>query len=246
MVKKAVGQISVAFVLFLLGLMISLQYKTIQYGGSNVNVQRVEELTSQIKKLETDKKGLINQVNSLQSKLTDYENAASKVNAVTNALKEDNEKYKMIAGLEAVHGPGVIVTLNDSTKQVQPGDNVNNYIIHDDDLLQVLNELRAAGAEALSINEERIIATSEVRCVGPTVDVNNSRFAVPFVVKAIGNPQTLQAALELKGGIVDALRYWGIQVNIKTSNDITIPAYSGVIQFKYSKPVQDQSQGGGQ
>lgn len=246
MLKKAVGQVSIAFVLFLLGLMISLQYKTIQYGGSNVNVQRIEELTSQIKKLENDKKGLVSQVNALQDKLTDYENAASKVNAVTNALKEDNEKYKLMAGLEAVHGPGVIVTLNDSTKQIQPGDNANNYIIHDNDLLQVLNELKAAGAEALSLNEERIIATTEVRCVGPTVDVNNRRFAAPFVIKAIGDPQTLQAALELRGGIVEALRYWGIEVSIKTSNDITIPAYNGVIQFKYSKPLQAQDKGGGQ
>ncbi|WP_026485535.1 DUF881 domain-containing protein [Caldanaerobius polysaccharolyticus] len=245
MFRKAAGQVSVAVVLFLLGLMISLQYKTIQYGGNNVNVKRVEELTAQIKKLESDKEGLINQVNSLQNKLTEYENAASKVNAVTDALKKDNEKYKIMAGLEAVRGPGIIVTLNDSTKEIQPGDNANNYIIHDDDLLQVLNELRAAGAEALSLNGERIIATSEVRCVGPTVVVNNNRFAAPFVIQAIGDPQTLQAALELKGGIVDALRYWGIHVNIKTSNDIDIPAYGGVVQFKYAKPVPS-GKGGGQ
>ena len=63
------------------------------------------------------------------------------------------------------------------------------YIIHDEDLLRVLNELCAAGAEAISINDQRIVATTEVRCAGPTVSVNNVRSAPPYVIKAIGNPK---------------------------------------------------------
>ena len=66
------------------------------------------------------------------------------------------------------------------------------YIIHDDDLLRVINELRAAGAEAIAINGERIVAMSEIRCAGPTLSVNNNRSAPPYEIKAIGNPNNLE------------------------------------------------------
>lgn len=240
--NKRAGQISVALVLLILGLMLSIQYRTIQYGGSNVSVKRIEDLTTQLKNAQKDKEVLTAQVNTLQDKLSKYENSASKVTAVVDSLKEDNTKYKILAGLTPVHGPGVVVTMTDSTQKVQPGQDPSAYLIHDVDLLQVINELKAAGAEAFSINEQRLVSTSEVRCVGPTIDVNTERFAPPFVIKAIGNPQTLQAALELKGGIVEALKYMGIQVNIKTADNVSIPAYNGTIQFKYAKP--DTSEGG--
>lgn len=110
-------------------------------------------------------------------------------------------------------------------------------MVHDEDLLKIVNELRAGGAEAISINDQRIIAISEIRCVGPTININSTRYAPPYVIKAIGNPETLQAALNLKGGIVDTLKFYGIKIDIQTSNNIVVPKYSDPIRFFYAKPV---------
>ena len=96
-----------------------------------------------------------------------------------------------LAGLTSVEGGGVQVTLSDSTQTNNLTENANAYVIHDLDILQVINELRDAGAEAISLNGERVVSTSEVRYAGSTVSINNNRYAAPFVIKAIGDPTNL-------------------------------------------------------
>ena len=110
-------------------------------------------------------------------------------------------------------------------------------MLHDSDLLVLINELRAAGAEALSINGERILATSEIRCAGPTVSVNNNRYSAPFVVKAIGDPATMENAINMRGGVADQLAPWGIGLLIEKKESITINAYNGSISYKYAASV---------
>ncbi|HHW57693.1 MAG TPA: DUF881 domain-containing protein [Clostridia bacterium] len=227
--------ISMILVSLVLGIMLSTQFKIVKKSG--VTVQRAEELAAQLKQLQNEKDALLKQINELETKINTYEEAASKSSVITQALKSDVEKYKQLAGLTDVQGPGVIVTINDSKQAVPPGQDPNLFLVHDEDLLRVVNELRAAGAEAISLNDQRLIATSEIRCVGPTVNVNSVRFAAPYVIKAIGDPDTLEAALKLKGGVVDTLATWGIEVNIKKSDKIIIKKYDGVIKFRYAKPL---------
>lgn len=73
-----------------------------------------------------------------------------------------------------------MVTIDDSKRSSKPGENPNLYLIHDDDILKVINELWAAGAEAVSINEQRLIANSEIRCADSTLSVNNTRYSPPY------------------------------------------------------------------
>ncbi|TZE82044.1 DUF881 domain-containing protein [Calorimonas adulescens] len=219
--------------------MISLQFRSVQNGGGAVTIQRVEELTAQLKQVEDENNSLKLQVSQLQNKLDEYETSSSQTNTIISSLREQLEDVNILAGLTDVQGPGVIVTLNDSKQEIQPGEDPSLFLIHDDDLLKVLNELRAAGAEAVSLNEQRIVATTEIRCVGPTVNVNSVRFAPPYVFKAIGDPDTLEAALMLKGGVVDTLRYWGIEISIKKADKIIVPRYNGTLNFKYAAPVKE-------
>ena len=95
-------------------------------------------------------------------------------------------------------GQGVTITIDDSKTKSKAGENPNLYLIHDDDLLKVINELKAAGAEAISINEQRLIATSEIRCAGPTLSVNNIRSAPPYEIKAIGEDVLLKSTIPSK------------------------------------------------
>lgn len=153
-------------------------------------------------------------------------------------LKEELDRARIEAGLVDVSGPGVEVTLNDSNLAVQPGENPNFYVVHDEDVLSVLNELKAAGAEALAINGQRLLATSEIRCVGPTILTNKSyRLTPPFVITAIGKQDNLISSLQMKGGIIDQLKFLGIQVAVRRVDNLVIPAYTGSMPFDYARPV---------
>ena len=101
-------------------------------------------------------------------------------------------------------------------------------------MLRVINELRAAGAEAISINGERLVSTSEIRCAGPTLSVNNNRSAPPYVILAIGNPSNLASALKLRGGVLDTFKFWGIQADLTQPEVVKVPAFKGRRIFEYA------------
>ena len=161
-------------------------------------------------------------------------------NETQDALLKELSKARYISGLNAVKGPGLILILNDSTKPTQPGEDPNLYVIHDEDLLKVINELRAAGAEAISINEQRLLATSEIRCVGPLIQVNGNRLAPPFAISAIGDANLLESSLRMKGGVLEGLEFWGISAKIEKPKVVTVPGYPGTIKYKYAAPLEEE------
>lgn len=147
---------------------------------------------------------------------------------------------KMQAGLLPLEGQGVIVTMDDSTSKVRADENPNLYVIHDDDILRVINELRAAGAEAISINGQRLIATSEIRCAGPTLSVNNVRSAPPYEISAIGDKNSLEKSIRMRGGVEETLKVWGIRLKVESSDEIYIPAYTGEFRQVYSRIAEER------
>ena len=104
----------------------------------------------------------------------------------------------------------------------------------------MVNELRAAGAEAISLNGQRLIGSSEIRCVGPTVLVNERRLAAPFVISAIGNPQTLESSLKLRGGVIENFKFWGIKADVVQSDQVRVPAFKGNRTFEFAKMVNEE------
>ncbi|MEW6726709.1 MAG: DUF881 domain-containing protein [Bacillota bacterium] len=221
-----------AIVGLILGLMISTQFRYAREIALNITIQRAQQLTDEIHAATVQRDRLQNRVEELRHKMDQVA-----ANPELSRLRETLDKTKMQAGLITLTGPGVEVTLNDSVVALQPGQDPNLYVLHDEDILRVLNELRAAGAEALAINGERLLATSEVRCVGPTVLVNKTkRLAPPYVITAIGDPNTMVASLKMPGGVLDVLQFWGIQASVKKADLVTVPAYSGATNFQYARP----------
>ncbi len=219
------GKVLIAIVFMVLGFMLSVQYKvTVQQ--RTIRMDRVEDLSERLKAMETENKHLLQEINELRKKGAD------------RAKDHGQERLQLLAGTTAVEGAGIEVVLDDSAIPKKANENPNLYIIHDEDLLRVLNELRAAGAEAISLNDQRIVAMSEVRCAGPTVSVNNIRSAPPYVIKAIGAPKTLTSALRLRGGVVETFEFWGIQVKIKSQDKVQIPALKAPRNFEYAKSVE--------
>ena len=167
--------------------------------------------------------------------IEEYKLKASDSDGYAEVLSKQLEDAKMAAGLLDVVGPGVIVTVSDKrTDKTASSEGVNLFVVHQEDLLRIINELRDADAEAISVNDERLIATSEIRCAGSTVSVNNRRYSVPYEIKAIGNPDNLLGALKMKDGVIDSLNDY-LEIDVVKENDINIPAYAGNINNKYAK-----------
>lgn len=225
-----------AVVCLILGVMLAVQFRANENSPRNLSVDRWTEVTVQMENLQRERDFLAEEVLSLRDKLEDA--ASNQHGNAVKALNEELIKANMAAGLVAVKGKGVIVTLNDSPRGLQPGEDPNLYLIHDEDLLKVVNELRAAGAEAISINGHRLVANSEIRCAGSTILVNVNKIAPPFVINAIGDPDILESSLRIKGGWLETLQMWGIQAQIQHSDSIEVPAFKGSMKFQYAQPVK--------
>ncbi len=159
----------------------------------------------------------------------------------SDAPKGQLNQARFLAGLTPVQGPGVVVMLNDSKthmpKNLQPGVAPPN-IIHDTDINAVVNELKAAGAEAVAVNDQRLVAISSVRCAGPTVYVNGVPQVPPFAIGAIGAPKALAAAMNIPGGIASQLKSFdSAMFSVREATTLTLPAYSGGNEPRYAKPV---------
>ncbi len=222
---------SIALVSFVLGFMVVTQYKMTQQNiDENIRLQRTGDLAVQLTAVQKERDDLLKQVEYMKSQ------------GVSDGGIAD-EQLKLRAGLTNVKGKGVSVTIEDSSAPIQSGENPNLYIIHDEDILRVVNELRAGGAEAIAINDQRLIGTSEIRCSGPTITVNGKVFGAPFIVTAIGDPDTLNSALTLRGGVVDSLKHWGIKVTVNKEQSVAVPAFTGTFKSDYLQPNEQGGKG---
>lgn len=207
-----------AVVVLLLGFMIGLQFRVSQ--GKSLSPTDLGSMAGLLLASERKNKTLEADL----SKLRLEEAAKLKGKAEVKTLLTELQSAKVAAGLTSVTAPGIVVTLT-QPPNVPSGDSA--LTIHDTDLLILVNELRAAGAQAISVNGQRLVATSEIRQAGSVFSINDTPAAAPFTVAAVGPPETLKAAITISGGIVDTLEAVGIGVRIQTPSNVKVPAYQG-------------------
>lgn len=236
MKRLRAAQLGLAFVSLVLGLALALQFRNVQRLGGIVSLQRTEDLTRRVEQLQQENDGLRTQIRDHQRRITEFENAIQDEDESIKLIHEQLERARTIAGLTDVEGPGVIVTI-DVKHTLNWGADAIVQDIHFNDLLKLVNELNAAGAEAISINNERIIATTEIRSAGNFIVINTNRYNTPFEIKAIGNPETLEASLKLLGGVTDELSAY-LDIRIRRDDIISIPKYSGPLDHRFAQPAQ--------
>ncbi len=234
---------SIGIVCLIMAFLVTIQIKSVIYNQAveTAESMKVEELLKELNDVKAKNIQLAELNNTLTFDIQSFKNEAIENSDYSKTLINKLTRAEIMAGMVEVEGTGVIVTVKDSAQGELSG-NINNYIIHDTDLLTVINELCGAGAEAISLNNERIISTTEIRCVGPTVSVNNTKIGSPFTIKAIGDPVTLENALKLRGGVYDTLTTWGLEIEINKATDIVIPAFAGIKNYEYAKPVTEGSE----
>lgn len=237
--KNNTAKITIFCVCVLLGFFLAVQLKSVRINAQKATQPaRIEEL-SQLLNEERIKNDQLNiQLEQYKNDVESLRAAAQESGGYAATLTDQLKRAELLAGNTAVHGPGVTVTLKDSVS-ANTGIDENAFVVHDSDLLRVINELRASGAEAISLNGERVLATSEIRCAGPTVSINNTRYAAPFVIKAIGDPDTMERSLLMRSGIVDELKTFEIEVTVVKSQDLTVEASRKNVNYQYAVPVEE-------
>jgi uncharacterized protein YlxW (UPF0749 family) len=187
------------------------------------------------------------EVTELRQQITRSENKIATESQAAKLLNQQLQELKMFAGLAAVKGPGLEITLRDSPLlgRLPAGVPENEARVHDQDINAVVSELKAAGAESIAIagadktQLQRVTAQTTARCAGPGVKVNDAVFGAPYTIFAIGNPKDLESQLRLQDGILDLS---GLQlldmVRISHRDEIKIPAYSGHITARYAHPTE--------
>lgn len=229
--QKIASKLSMLLVCALLGFAVSIQFKSVQLSNSSPSA-RYEELQKMYQSAQEKNASLQDQITQMQSTINNYRDSIEQTGTAYKGMEADLLRAENLAGLTDVYGPGLTITLSDA-KNTDPNTPPEYFIIHDSDVRSLVNELLAAGAEAIAINGERVVSTTAIRCVGPVIIVNNSRSGTPFVIQAIGDSATLENAINMTGGVLGELRQWNIGVDIQKSDRIDMKAYSGTVTFKH-------------
>lgn len=178
---------------------------------------------------------------NLKRELANKEKELEKVRLVASNKNEDDTKNETeiknnqkLLGLTQISGPGFIITLAENT-EVNSNEviNISGYLVHEEDLLYIVNELFNSGADAVSINEQRIVNSSSILCDGNIIRINGKMVGTPLEIKAIGYPERLEGALNRPGGYLQIMADDGIKISTSRSNNITIPKFEGVFSDEY-------------
>ena len=240
MTNKKVISIVLGLMCFALTLGICIQIKTVKESNSTVS-QNYEEnnLRAEVLRYKERYDNRIKEIENLDKELEKQIDQATEKNSSLEEAQNQIQEGNKIIGTTDVTGPGVIITLSDSKLDPTTVLNPSDLLLHDIDVLSVINELKNAGAEAISINDQRVVSTTSIQCGGAIININGERVGSPFTIKAIGLPENL-ANLDRPQGYLDILRdKYQIGAELKKSNNISIPKYSGVINFKYAKSVDE-------
>lgn len=178
------------------------------------------------------------EVEVLREQVGEARSAQADRSAVVDLRERRVAELALIAGAAGLRGPGLQVTLDDSDLRQPPaGAHVNDLVVHSQDVQAVVNALWRAGAEAISINEQRLVATSAVLCVGNTLLLNGTVHSPPYVVAAIGATRDRFDDDRLVRRLRQAADEFGVQVDVERVSDLSVPAYQGATKLSFARPV---------
>jgi len=238
--KKYSRVIVVGLMALLIGWVLSVQIKTTDGHdqGGLVPLAKLTQYEEELRILRAEREDALRELIALEELMNRIETDKAAEDYFLRNLLSDLERYRMASGIVDVHGPGVVVTIRDSTRIDDFMEDFNSILYNSEQLLSLVNRLKESGAEAISINEQRIVGTTEISLAGRGININGIATAAPYTVKAIGNPETMEAALTIRGGVIDTMkRHFNWIVDISQREDVSIARYTGVISFKDARPI---------
>lgn len=234
--------LTLGLVCFVLTIGISIQLKTVDDSNSTVSQTLTNnELRDQVLKFKEKYDKATAELEESEQKLEEIRLQSTQNDSTAINKEEEIKLDNVLLGLTDVTGNGIVLTLSDngSARKSNIGalDNIENYLVHAVDLLEVINVLKNAGAEAISINDQRITNFSDIYCAGNVIQVNGQKIGSPIEIKAIGSPELLYGSLNIPGGYIQLLEDTGVIVNIRKEENITIRKYDGIIKSQYLRNI---------
>ena len=230
------GRLTTGIVLMVAALMITLSTRTSH--GTDLRPSRNTDLVGLVREQAARNQRLNQQAAQLRADI----DRMSQGLGTSGPSRSVVERAAAEAGLSTVHGPAVQVTLNDAPSNVQPeGVDPDLLVVHQQDIQSVANVLWSAGAEAMTIQGQRVTSRTGIKCVGNTVVLHGVPYAPPYVIVAIGNQDRLDQALATSRAITIYKQYvtaYQLGYDQRRVDDVTMPAYNGSLDLRYAQPVR--------
>ncbi len=230
---KIILTVSIGLTAFILVMIMFAQFKTVQETDiTGIETMREAELRTELASWKSKYEEVNTKIDETESKIEEYNQELQNNNDLTALLQEELNEAKMYAGYTDLTGEGIIITLSDNDKSQ----------IVASDLITLVNELKNAGAEAISINGERIVTTTDIIDIQyKYILINTSsnegrvlRIYSPYVVKAIGNQKYLESAITVKYGYIDQMNANEKSISYVLDNNVVVEKYNGSLDFKYA------------
>jgi len=220
---------------FLIGLFIISQYGVMEGQNVYVSASSIDEYRISIDSAKGEIENIRDMIDDAAEQLARFEAARDEgdFSEILEELAFEILKYRMFSGYEAVQGSGVRIVVDDGIGQLHEWEDINDVLVHDIDIMIIINDLKRNGAEAISVNGQRIVDRTEISCSGYTVRINGQVFARPFVIRAIGDGARMSASLISFEGYGTLLREYGVQFGVELVEDMIIPGFTGMLGYRY-------------
>ncbi len=232
--KKKNIAITLGIMCIALTIAVSVQYRTIRDANKVTGLNVNSELKTDVLRWKERYEKIYEDLDLLEKVLEERRKIATSNDETSRELQNELRTLNALIGTIDVSGEGITINLADNSSVTNQNigifDNISNYLIHDTDLIMLVNELKNAGAEAISINDERIINTTSITCDGTVILINGNKISSPFTIKAIGSPALILGAIQRTGGLLEELYAYGLVSSVSQEENVTIYKYSGVIE----------------
>lgn len=227
--------ITYMIIFLILSMAITVQLRTMAGKDSNVSqLLKNDELKDSLLQWEEKYNSKVEDLNQSNKELEKMRLSASSLDSDSQEKSNQLKNNEKLLGLTDVVGEGVIITAKDG-QVAKATDSISDYLVHDVDLREIVSELCNAGAEAISINDQRIVKSTCIVCAGNVISINGEKVTSPFIIKAIGNQERLYG-INRPGGYINYMKDY-TSVDIKKSNNVEIKKHDGALNYKYAKPA---------
>ena len=225
--KIKTKQTLILLMTFVLGIFIAIYLKSMDFDNVYISLEEKRLLESEINNKKVEISNLKKRKEEYEKSLKAYKEVIKNENkSIEELMNEELDYLKVISGYSSIVGSGVVITIKDSERELSSGETPNDLLVHDIDILRILNDLKKAGSKGIAINGERVLPTSEIKCSGATITVNKTTYGQPFIIKAIGDTESLMASINAPESYASLLRsVYGIYINIEENEEITLNFY---------------------
>ncbi|HET6380144.1 MAG TPA: DUF881 domain-containing protein [candidate division Zixibacteria bacterium] len=233
--------LSVAAALAIVGFVGAAQWNS-SVARQTFTTSAQQVLAAQVLELEEEQATLREEIAEAEAQVQQFQEESRSGSATLAELSERLDAARLAAGLTEVRGPGVVIEIADSNRVVPPGENPASFIVLVDDLRDIVTALWASGAEAIAINDERLVATSSIYGVGASILVNTSFLTPPYRIEAIGPEGLLDRFMAheaFQGRVAQRIEFFGLEFATAAEQELTLPAFVGTTRFRWAVPVEE-------